>query len=306
MVRCHQKLGQLKEASVLLSTLKTMKLSREQEGDVDQLIETIKRAAAVAAAVAAPGEDISGEEKEQSFSSDALQIAESDSQGRYVVAGRNVKVGETLLSEKPFAAIPYSKQFGTHCQTCLKRTETFLVCPRCTTTVFCSQGCLEEASDTFHPHECQINGLLEVLGCSQISRLAVRMMVQHPAKYYLRQSKNEYYGKIQSLVGNNSYRWEEDRKKRAFLVGCLVRMLKCSCTSRYFDGLSTQDEQLLASVLLRNLEILQFNAHEIYEVVRNGTPLIPNKSLGIGLGIYSMASYFNHSCHGGVARYRDM
>lgn len=50
--------------------------------------------------------------------------------------------------------------------------------------------------------------------------------------------------------------------------------------------------------------MLQFNAHEVYEVLRTKKDsLFPSKSTVIGLAVYPAVSYFNHSCHGGVARY---
>ena len=132
------------------------------------------------------------------------------------------------------------------------------------------------------------------------------MLVQHSPEHHLKElaakeSNSSEYSTIQSLSGNNCYRWEEDRKKRAFMVGCLFRILKCS--SQYFEGVTEDEEAALATLFLGNLQILQFNAHEIYETVRCGKSLIPNKCQGVGLGIYARASYFNHSCHGGVVRY---
>ena len=50
--------------------------------------------------------------------------------------------------------------------------------------------------------------------------------------------------------------------------------------------------------------MLQFNAHEVYEVLRTRRDnLSPHKNNAVALAIYPRASYFNHSCHGAVARY---
>lgn len=58
-------------------------------------------------------------------------------------------------------------------------------------------------------------------------------------------------------------------------------------------------ETLIAAVLLRNLQVLQFNAHEISETVRLGSAL---KTANIGIGLYASASYFNHECCPAVTR----
>ena len=50
-------------------------------------------------------------------------------------------------------------------------------------------------------------------------------------------------------------------------------------------------------------QILQFNAHEIHEVLRQSkASLKPSKNIPIALGIYPTAAFINHSCHGNLAR----
>lgn len=61
-------------------------------------------------------------------------------------------------------------------------------------------------------------------------------------------------------------------------------------------------EILVARVLLRNLEILQFNAHEISETIRPKDSTTTLKTINIGVGLYKSASYFNHECFPAVAR----
>ena len=100
-----------------------MSLNKTQLEDVNVLIQETKNIKAMDR-----GEEEENGHSQHDHSNAALKVAESASQGRFVVAGRDVEIGETLLAEKPYAATPYSKQFGTHCQVCLKRAETFLPC----------------------------------------------------------------------------------------------------------------------------------------------------------------------------------
>merc|ERR1719483_520027 len=56
--------------------------------------------------------------------------------------------------------------------------------------------------------------------------------------------------------------------------------------------------------MMRHINIFQFNAHEIYELIRGDRGrLKPNKNSLLGVGIYPQSSYFNHSCHPTSARY---
>ncbi len=56
-------------------------------------------------------------------------------------------------------------------------------------------------------------------------------------------------------------------------------------------------------MLLRNLEILQFNAHEISEVVTSKDAAKSLKTSSIGIGLYTSASRFNHECFVTVSRW---
>ena len=65
------------------------------------------------------------------------------------------------------------------------------------------------------------------------------------------------------------------------------------------------NELFVGSLILHNLQTLQFNAHEVYEMLRGSrSDIKPWKHSPIGLAIYPIASNFNHSCHAGVARLR--
>ncbi|XP_043267870.1 SET and MYND domain-containing protein 4-like isoform X3 [Venturia canescens] len=69
------------------------------------------------------------------------------------------------------------------------------------------------------------------------------------------------------------------------------------------DGTTNEEEMEIGALLLRNLQLLQFNAHEIYE-----TRLAPNhryrgnKTIYIGVAVYPSVARFNHECYPAVAR----
>ena len=109
------------------------------------------------------------------------------------------------------------------------------------------------------------------------------------------------------LVGLEDQRWPEDLLTRSAMALVLLGVLR---SSGYFgkrpssthEPYSSQ-ELFIGSLLLKHLQILQFNAHEVHEVLRGSeTNLKPSKNVGIGLAVYPTASFINHSCHGGVAR----
>jgi len=109
-----------------------------------------------------------------------------------------------------------------------------------------------------------------------------------------------------NLVGLDGMRWQEDLFNRALMSVCLLKILK---STQYFPNKSdqntfTSDEVFIGSLMMRHMNVLQFNAHEIYEFFRGDrSRMKPFKNNLIGVGVYPQASYFNHSCHPGTTRY---
>lgn len=72
------------------------------------------------------------------------------------------------------------------------------------------------------------------------------------------------------------------------------------------DGVLDDGEVWIGTLLLRHLQLVQFNAHEIQELVLNpGTSLRHAKNHYIGVGVYPTAAYLNHSCLPDVSRFSN-
>ena len=62
----------------------------------------------------------------------------------------------------------------------------------------------------------------------------------------------------------------------------------------------TENEKYIGSLLLRHLQILQFNAHEVSELlIERESP----RSIFIGGAVYPSLALFNHSCNPGIVRF---
>lgn len=81
----------------------------------------------------------------------------------------------------------------------------------------------------------------------------------------------------------------------------LLRLLKQGC---YFgesnDEAPTADELFIGGLLLRHLQILQFNAHEISQLRKGASGF---EAACIGAGLYPTLALFNHSCDPSLVRY---
>ena len=66
----------------------------------------------------------------------------------------------------------------------------------------------------------------------------------------------------------------------------------------------TAPEALAGGLLLRFLQIIQFNAHEVSEFAVPAPRVLEGaKNTSLGAAIYPTLAYFNHSCHPGQVRY---
>ena len=198
--------------------------------------------------------------------------------------------------------------------------KAIIPCKNCAGVAYCTTFCRDEAADSYHMYECEFQEVLTGLGCSQISRLALRMITIKPFKYFLNlkdrlssssnnnDAADDDYVRVHNLVGLTEKRWPEENLIRCALALVLLSILRAS---GYFGEKKSStrgqsfspNELFFGGLLLRNLQILQFNAHEVYEMMRSKkTNLKPCKNSVIGLAIYPTASYFNHSCHPGLSR----
>ncbi|XP_047368499.1 SET and MYND domain-containing protein 4 isoform X1 [Vespa velutina] len=109
------------------------------------------------------------------------------------------------------------------------------------------------------------------------------------------------------LTNHNTKRSASDFLERslmaAFLLKCLQRVNFFEDTSRD-DEIPNQKEIIVGSLLLKNLQLLQFNAHEFCETRVNANHRFRgSKSIYLGVAIYPTVARFNHDCYPAVTRY---
>merc|ERR1740128_14799 len=193
-------------------------------------------------------------------------------------------------------------------------------CEKCRGVAFCSSKCLQEATSTYHAVECNILDVFIGSGMSMLSFLAVRMLTRHrnPAYFLQCRSKLENmehqqsdvgdgddYGRVYNLVTLASLRNRQEFFDRTVMA---IFLFKCLRTSGFLPPVAEEDsleenEVWMATLLLRHLQLVQFNAHEIQEFSPTSPTSAPRyRSQYIGVGIYPTAAYFNHSCQPDVSR----
>ncbi|XP_067005108.2 SET and MYND domain-containing protein 4 [Anabrus simplex] len=249
--------------------------------------------------------------------SSRVKIESSEGAGRFAVASTTIKSGDTIVVEGPYAACLLTEYFGSHCHHCFKRVKAPVACPDCSSLAFCSPACRDEACASYHKYECHYMDMLIGSGMSILCHVALRMVTQSGLEHFLKikdslattgkTPSRDSYSAVYNLVTHSDKRPAEDFLHRTLMAIFLLKILK---SSKFFKTTSdnqtslTDEETFIGSLLLRHLQLLQFNAHEIFETKMEAPGKFRGaRTLYIGVGIYPTVALFNHDCYPAVSRY---
>ncbi|CAF0717739.1 unnamed protein product [Brachionus calyciflorus] len=272
----------------------------------------------------------------------SLVINYTQEKGYFLKAGKNIKVGELLVNEPPFASVLLGHKLDTNCFECmlklnpLKMNITF--CSQCSEVVYCSEKCADISWKTNHKFECKyFKLLLNESGLTHMEWLSLRIVLKAGKGYLLsikplleeyekryevikRDSssllildeedtqvyKSDSYLAIFNLITNSSVRKLSDLFRRTFVSLFLVKLLE---KSDFFQGDNSQDfkenQWFIGGLILRHLQAISCNAHEVSELKLSDAKknaMASSSAEAIGAGIYAILSLFNHSCDPHVTR----
>lgn len=255
-----------------------------------------------------------GEQSESLYVNKSMQIAYNKLEGRHAVCHQKMEAGEVILSERPYASALSKAHNFTHCQNCLKRTTVPVSCDTCRDIIFCSRSCKDRAS--FHKYEC---GILEsIWKCKSdlATHLSIRMittkdrlkLIEYGERAECNGTSNghgeisndeEEYRKLYSLLTHET----EFTTEKLFEFMLMAKFqVECLKTGGFLTN--NDNESYFASLLYRNILILHFNAHEIFELQKDNDA-DPGKTVCIAAAIYPFLAQFNHSCDPDTVRYFD-
>ncbi|XP_037818792.1 SET and MYND domain-containing protein 4 [Lucilia sericata] len=245
-----------------------------------------------------------GENEGLRGASNLVKLVETKDKGRFVVANDAVKTGDVVLSENPVAACLLPTFFGSNCHHCFEKLITPVPCLNCSGIAFCSAQCMGEACDTYHRFECEYMDLFIGSGMSILCYIALRVFTQSPNLEAALNTSNLLY---QNLCTHEDARQADDLLQRSLMSAFLLRCLQ---KAQYFGRRKTEGvnptavELQVGTALLGLLEVLQYNAHEIYQTNTTDEHLFDgSRVVYVGAGLYGTAAYFNHECWPSVARY---
>ncbi|XP_025086995.1 SET and MYND domain-containing protein 4-like isoform X3 [Pomacea canaliculata] len=137
--------------------------------------------------------------------SSAICLKMSSSQGRFLEAKYDISAGDTLIVERPFAAVLLPDHYSTHCHNCFVRLPVNPIgCQRCSHVLFCHEDCRDVSWRTFHSVECPYLDILHSVG---IAHLALRIVVTAGLRFLLEflQDEKQRSGRVPGLTPEGRY-----------------------------------------------------------------------------------------------------
>ncbi|XP_014258385.1 SET and MYND domain-containing protein 4 [Cimex lectularius] len=319
---CFLRLGLKKQAEIALRIVVNLAMIRGDKGseerhqailaDIDANVNPVEEWMG--------GEELpellEGESRAMPYLSSSLSMKRSMEKGRYMVANTSIKTGSTLAVEEPYSSVLRFEKNGTHCLNCFKRVETVIPCRDCSGVAYCTEEC-RLSGDQYHKWECPFTELMIGSGMSVLSQLSLRMITQSNVLFFkdlvtaIQDNLDHPYLQVYNMETHCKERQPKDFLYRTLMALFLLEILR---NSGYFKQHGSQNpdelsdmEVMVGCLLLRQLQLTQYNVHEIYEtyVKPEGKPwtLKDSKAHYIGVGLYPSSSMFNHGCNPTMARY---
>ena len=257
---------------------------------------------------------------------DHCEVVFSPDRGRYIVAKRDIKPGEVILVETPYASVVLPEYRWSHCHHCMSRTVSAIPCMQCSAALYCSETCRLRAWSTYHQAECLCLDMIFVSGVGKFGHLALRTVAMETMEqglaYKERLDAGKYAGVPDILKGcdetgkyvagdrnaiYNLVTHSQDRAVHDLFRRSVMAVFLAQCLQRC--GYIGENEHVVACVayiaglILSYLQLLPCNAHEISELQLDRNNVATSVSAEIGAGIYSTLSLFNHSCDPAVVRH---
>lgn len=252
-----------------------------------------------------------------------VSLRESAEMGRGLMASTDIRVGDIVAVEKPYASVNLPEKEGDYCSHCSKRINSPVPCQQCCDVAYCSLQCQEEAWTEYHKTECKIIRHVQNM-ISKLGHLALRMVLKAGYPFLIQGRSNlcaedvtenigynrngcydsEDYNALYNLVNHGDKRTPEDLFNKAVQSVYLLRCLKL--TPFFKDcpaGQEMDAESYIGGHILRQIQMLPCNAHEISEIQWKPGDPTATETIEIGSGAYALLSLINHSCDPSVVRH---
>lgn len=271
---------------------------------------------------------------------DCLKIANNSTFGRHVVTTRDLKIGQTILIEKPFAfkhepmdsdhspqnydpfvdksRIIEHDRSGKHtfgrCGSCYVECANLIPCKKCAGLLFCDEVCMKKG---YHQFDCKMpdNSRKETFGV--VLRMLYRANDAFPCVNELMrtvellltganvnglQNDQKSFSMIFQLPTNKEHQWSRNLKlARSATISVFNRVMRLPEFRGKFTSL--EHRRFLKHLILHLFHIAEhaINAHEYWHELKDAIGSFRLRTFGNGM--YPFGCYINHSCTPNICWY---
>ncbi|KAM9970505.1 hypothetical protein ACTFIR_002364 [Dictyostelium discoideum] len=252
-------------------------------------------------------------------------IKQSKEKGRYVVAKRDIKAGESIVfREEPYVVCmnykdPYERKICHHCfglssttSKSMTTTPDFtLHCEICNIVWYCSNHC--QSNDlTYHKHECFTYKRMQSSSQFDTScKTSIKLLLKLIIKQYL--EIKELSIKINNDSSSSSVKFKDILTLETNLNKFSTqRITEFRMISKFIE--KTMDKEFLKIICPTNREVIEFqnnliklmcilecNSHDISFTIPQSTKS-SYEYCSIGIGLFYHSSMFNHSCNPNICK----
>ena len=212
--------------------------------------------------------------------SSSVAIRQTEVQGRFAVATKDLKPGDLFAVDKPSISYLDKEFVKSNCWHCLAIAKLNpLPCSQCSGVVFCSQSCKQEAGQSYHKYECKRT---DVLYQAQVDVwiLALRLVASKPLDFWLENpvskiTRDKTHPLHQTVVmeshnGSSEFSAPE-LMKEAMVAVFLTRFL---ISSKFFGKVNssatfTPDQLKISAWIHHLMRVARFNSHEVTQKVQS-------------------------------------
>lgn len=246
---------------------------------------------------------------------DCLKLQENVEYGRQVITTCDLKIGQTILMEKPYAIIPKRSNF--RCINCFKACMNFIPCENCDSARFCDTDCMEQS---LHEYECNRPACLSrketfdlVLNVffkinetfSSVDGLmeTVDLLLNRQDPSGFEDADRKAFGWIFQLAHNHEKQTKEHlRRLRSATSVAITTLNRNPILKRKFAAL--KHRRFLQHLLLHLFHVAEHSIDLLqYQQEDNNEMAMKSTLEEYATGMYPFACYFNHSCIPNVCIY---
>ena len=242
----------------------------------------------------------------------SCEVRKTTEKGHHIVAIEDLKPGDAIIVEKPYAHAILQQFKHMYCHHCLVFTLAPVPCKSCNLALFCGEECRDKAH-SYHQYECHcIKELLhETITEIKSLHLALRIITITGLSTLLKHRKflngEVIDGKQQQQLTAYDILYQKpthtgDQTGEELFEKCVSARFLVQCLERggFFNDVAEIEnvKDYVGSVIFHHLQSLKISSVAVFETeVLNPSPAEMQKSTTtIAYAAYPTVSLLNHSC----------